>query len=225
MTRQLDAAYERIWKQFRADRRLADGRHDTADWRGHEGVFAGCVIRVPAAALQPSLDEFRRVLAAFPFVRIHPDGFLHVMLQELGFVCPKPERQDEIAPARFDEFVTAASGAIPGVGPFELTLGGANSFDDAAFLEVHDDGCCARLHTRLRELAAIPKPPKFAYLPHVTIAHYTADAPADGLPAAIAPWYNHRFGAFTVTEIEIVTLRLAEPYPPLEPYAIIPLEG
>ena len=216
-------AYRRVWQRFRTYQRLSDGRHDTTDWRGHEGVYAGCVVRVPAAPLQPALGEFQQVLSTFPFLRVHPDGFLHVMLQELGFVCPKPGRRDEISPARFDEFVTAAAAAIPAIAPFEMTLGGANSFQDAAFLDVHDRGRCARLHARLRDLAAIPSTPRFPYLPHVTVAHYTADVPVDGLPAAIAPSRDRRFGSFPVTEVEIVTLRLDEPYPPLEPYAVIPL--
>jgi 2'-5' RNA ligase len=220
-----EEAYLQIWQAFRGFRRVADGRHDTADWRSHPGVFAGCVVRVPAERLQPSLGELQRVLAAFPFARIHPDPFLHIMLQELGFVCQTPERPDEISPARLDEFVDAAAPALGETPPFTVDLGGANSFQDAAFLDVHDEEHAARLHGRLRELAAVPRVPRYAFVPHATVAHYTEEAPVAGLAAAIAPWRDHCFGTFTVSQVEVVTLRVDEPYPPLVPYAVLPLLG
>ena len=220
-----DEAFRRLWQAFRSFRAVADGRHDTADWRSHDGVYAVCAVRVPAAALQPALDEFRAALRTFPYARVHPDHFLHITLQELGFVCAKPGRRDEISPARLDEFAGAAAAPIGALPPFSITLGGANSFQDAAFLDVHDRGRCARLHARLRDVAAVTTIPKFAYLPHVTLAHYTANAPLGNLPAALAAWRDHRFGTFPVTQVEILTLRVDEPYPPLETYAVFSLTG
>lgn len=218
-----DEAYRRVWQTFRTFDCLADGRHDTADWRSRDGVYALCIVRVPADRLRPALDECRQALLTFPFVRLHPDHFLHLTLQELGFVCQAPRRPDEIAPARLEEFATAAASAVGDRGPFDVAMGGVNSFQDAAFLDVRDHGMCSHLHQRLNAIAAIPKSSRFAYLPHSTIAHYTVAAPLSGLPAALAPWRDLRFGTFAVRQIEIVTLRLDEAYPPLEPYAVIPL--
>jgi 2'-5' RNA ligase len=223
--RRQDASYRRIWQAFRQHDRLADGRHDTADWRAHHGVFAGCAIRVPAEALQPALDELRDALADYPFVRLHPDHFLHVMLQEIGFVGPDPQRRDEWSAERLEEYVTAATGVVAEATSFDLRLGGANSFQDAAFLDVHDRGACARLHTRLHDLAAVPIVPRFAFLPHTTIAHYTDESFAGNLPATLAQFRDRQFGSFLVSQIEIVTLRLDESYPHLEQYAVIPLAG
>src|SRR5512134_688744 len=93
-------AYRRVWEAFRRTERVADGRHDTPDWRSRGGPFAVCCVRVPATALQPALDGLRVELGAFPFVRLHPDGFLHVMLQELGFVVEEPRRRDELDSTR-----------------------------------------------------------------------------------------------------------------------------
>ncbi|MEA2515066.1 MAG: hypothetical protein QOJ59_4555 [Thermomicrobiales bacterium] len=204
---------------------MADGRHDTEAWRKHEGVFAGCAIRVPADALQPALDELRDALRPYPFVRLHPDHFLHVMLQEIGFVSERPQRRDEWSRERLEEYVTAASGAVSEATSFDLRLGGANSFQDAVFLDVHDRGACARLHVRLHELAAVPTVPRFAYLPHCTVAHFTEEAPIGNLPATIARFRDRRFGTFQVDHIEVVTLRLDEPYPEMETYAVMPLSG
>jgi 2'-5' RNA ligase len=218
-----DEAFRRVWQTLRSLKRLADGRHDTPDWRSHQGIYAICVIRVPAVALQPSLDALWRVLSGLPFVRIHPDHFLHIPLQELGFVCDEPGRRDEISPVRLDEFVAAAAAALTDQSAFKVRLGGVNSFQDAAFLDIHDGGLCARVHQRLRDLAAVPTVPRFAYLPHVTVAHYSADVPVGNLPALLATWRDHTFGTFIAKEIEVVTLRLDEAYPPLKTVAAFPL--
>lgn len=223
--RRQDSSYRRIWQAFRQHDHVADGRHDTAAWRAHEGVFAGCAIRVPADALQPALDELRGALSAYRFVRIHPDHFLHVMLQEIGFISDRPRGRDEWSVGRLEEYVAAAMGAVAEATSFDLRLGGANSFQDAVFLDVHDRGACARLHTRLHDLAAVPIVPRFAYLPHTTIGHYTEEAPLGNLPATIARFRDRRFGTFEVSQIELVTLRVDEPYPELETYAILPLTG
>jgi 2'-5' RNA ligase len=224
-SRRQDVAYKRIWSAFGYYPEIVDGRHDTPEWQGAPGSFAICLIRVPADVLQPSLDEFRHGLSAYPFVRLHPDHFLHISLQELGFVTEIPKQVDEITPARMDEFVTGATAALSDAVPFDIRLGGANSFQDAAFLDVHDRGQCSRMHSRLRELAAVPTRPKFAYIPHCTVAHYTEEVAAPGLQETIDRWRDRRFGSFTVHNLEVVSLDLNESYPQLVTIAEIPLGG
>src|SRR5262245_18035846 len=107
--RKQESAYRRIWQSFRTFKTIEDGRHDTSDWRGHDGMFAVVVIRVPADVLQPALSEIRTALDEYANVRVHPDPFLHVMLQELGFVCKKPTRRDELSPGRLEEFVASVT--------------------------------------------------------------------------------------------------------------------
>lgn len=222
-SRRQDVAYKRIWSNFSHHPTTADGRHDTADWRGRNGPFAICIIRVPARLLQPSLDELRFGLSNYPWIRVHPDHFIHITLQELGFLCDRPTRPDEISTERVEEFVTGATGAFRDAGQFDIRLGGANSFQDAAFLDVHDRGQCSRMHTRLREIAAIPTQPKYAYVPHSTIAHYTEEHTVPDLPKTINHWRDRRFGSFTVHELEVVTLDVSDPYPELKPFGVIPL--
>jgi hypothetical protein len=82
----LAIAYERVWDAFQRSQSTADGRHDTPYWRAHSGPYAACVVRVPAEALQPKLTIVRRQLSELRGVRLHPDHFLHIMLQELGGV-------------------------------------------------------------------------------------------------------------------------------------------
>ncbi|MGI9252258.1 MAG: 2'-5' RNA ligase family protein, partial [Thermomicrobiales bacterium] len=185
-------------------------------------VFAA--IRVPAAALQPELDRLRAALTPFPFIRLHPDGFLHITIQELGFLCEHPGRPDEISQTRLDEFVDAAAAVITERRPVEITLGGSNSFQDAVFLDVHDGNTLAPLQERLFDLAAIPRGQRYAYLPHCTVAHYTSNAPTTHLAATIGRWRETAFGRFTASQVDILTLRNDEPYPPLETWAVLPFK-
>src|SRR5215216_4206683 len=225
-SRRQDIAYKRIWSAFGYYPEIADGRHDTPDWQQAPGRFAICLIRVPARLLQPSLDELRSEMSRFPFARSHPDHFLHMTLQEIGFITDTPTNADEISTARFEEIMTGATASLADAIPFDIRLGGANSFQDAIFLDVHDRGQCSRMHTRLRELAAVPSHPRFAYIPHCTVAHYTAEMPApEDLTETIGRLRDRRFGSFTVYEVEVVTLDIDTPYPELQTLSFIPLAG
>src|SRR5215204_4156843 len=164
----LTVAYERVWDAFRRSQLTADGRHDTPYWRAQGGPYAACVVRVPAEALQPQLTQLRARLAGLPGVRLHPDHFLHIMLQELGFVVETSRKHDEISAARLEEFAQSIVEPVSSTRPLAVRLGGANSFQDAVFLDVQGGGPLSRLHERLFDLAALPT------LPNRITAHAAA---------------------------------------------------
>lgn len=220
-----EEAYPRVWDMFRQLNTVVDGRHDTPSWRAHDGVFAVCIYKIPASALQPDLERLRQELSTVPGLRLHPDHFLHVSLQELGFVTDDPSRVDEISPVALEELVSNAVGPISERAPFSVRLGGANSFQDAPFLEVHDNGNSSRVHQRLFDVLIHQRPSEFAYLPHVTLGHYTEPGPATAAIDVLSHWRSTDFGEFRVTEIEIATLATSDPYPEFQPFAIFPLNG
>ncbi len=218
----LSITYERVWDSFQQSGSIEDGRHDTARWRAQSGPYAACVIRVPAEAVHPKLTVLRERLTELPGVRLHPDHFLHIMLQELGFLVDAPRHPDELSPGRLEEFAQAATTPVSSMTAFSMRLGGANSFQDAVFLDAGGSLRLLGLHERLFDLAAIPNAPDYAYLPHCTIAHYDGTTPHNEARAVIGPWRNEVFGEFLVTEVEIVTLDTREPYPELSTFAVIP---
>jgi 2'-5' RNA ligase len=213
--RHQEAAYRRLWQAFTRYPTLADGRHDDENWRAHSGRFAACLIRVPASALQPELDQLRGALELSGRVRLHPDHFLHIMVQEIGFVTRTPTRQDEISFDRFDEMSSAFASALHDIPGFQIAISNANSFEDAAFLEVRDGGACEAVHSRLREVAAVPLIPRYAYLPHVTISHYLGVYDSLETVKTLQQFRRTQFGSFPVTEIEVVTMRVDIDYPPI----------
>jgi RNA 2',3'-cyclic 3'-phosphodiesterase len=214
-TRRQDGAYRRLWQAFIRYPTLADGRHDDATWRAHNGRFACCLIRVPVSAIQPELDHLRGSLKRTNELRLHPDHFLHIMVQEIGFICRNPSQADEISIDRFDELSSALSTALSDMEAFDTNIASANSFEDAAFLEVHDGGGCEAIHRRLREVAAVPMIPRYAYLPHLTVAHYLGDYDAYPTIKVLQQFRDVVFGSFRVTEVEIATLRVDIDYPPI----------
>jgi RNA 2',3'-cyclic 3'-phosphodiesterase len=221
----LTITYERVWEAFGRSQSTADGRHDTPYWRSHSDPYAACVVRVPAEELQPHLTVLRQQLAELAGVRLHPDHFLHIMLQELGFVVETPRRPDEISATRLEEFAQSIVEPVSTTRPWSVTLGGVNSFHDAVFLDVRGGGPLSRLHERLFDLAALPTLPSYSYLPHCTIAHYDGTTPQVEALALLAPWRNEVIGNLTIAEVEVVTLDPQQPYPELNTYAVIPFGG
>lgn len=219
----LHDAYRRVWDAFVGASQTSDGRHDTDEWRSHPGPFVTCVVRVQEADLLPGLPLLDEALASLPGTRVHPAHFLHITLQELGFVADQPRRQDEISTTRLEEFITSAVDPISAAAPFSITLGGANAFNDAVFLEIANGVALAHLHERLFELAALPVLPTYPYLPHCTLAHFDGTCPPRAAANAIAPWRQEQFGSMQVSEIEIVSLDPRQTYPQLESLAVIPL--
>jgi 2'-5' RNA ligase len=218
----LSITFQRVWEEFQRSESTVDGRHDTPHWRAHDTPYAACIIRIPADVLHPGLAILREKLAELKGVRLHPDHFLHIMLQELGFVVEFPRRPDEVSAARLEEFAQTIVEPIASTRAFSVSLGGANSFQDAVFLDVQGGRPLARLQERLFDLAAVPTVPSYSYLPHCTIAHYDGSTPHSEAISALAPWRNEVFGEFAISEAEIVTLDPHEAYPELVTYAAIP---
>ena len=200
-----------------------DGRHDTEDWRARNTTFALCCIRVPQGALNEELDKVRDVLRGFPYVRLHPDAFLHIPIQELGFLSSEPRARDEISTARLEEFCGVARIPVAEFPRFRIKVTGINSFLDAPFLEITDEASLSRIQRRLLDITLVQPNTRYPYLPHITIGHYTHEAPIGDLAAAIAPWRDVVFGEFEVTEIDVVTFSTTEAYPPLIEFQRLPL--
>lgn len=211
-----DEAYRRIWQHLRQVTEVVDGRHDTPEWRAHEGDFVLCCVRVPEEALDPEIEAVRDSLRTLPYARVHPPGFLHIPVQELGFLVPAARFRSDITEQWLEEFIAQVESPVSEFRPFDITLGGVNSFVDATFLDVHDNGWLARIQGRLLDFVKVPPGTRYAYLPTVTIAHYTETAPVGPLVAKLTPWRDYAFGHFRVDSLDVVRIPTTEPYPELE---------
>lgn len=202
-----DEAYRRIWANLRQVNHVVDGRHDTQDWYRRTGDFVYVCARIPEEVLAPHYQELMEALGEFPFVRPIPAALLNVTVQELGYLTDRPEGRDEITAKWLDEFVQQASSPVQSFPPFDVRLGGANSYVDAAFIDVHDNGWLSRIHTRLLDFVSQPPRMRYAYLPELIIAQYIERAPADNLVRVLTPFRDMTFGEFRVTHIDVMRVR------------------
>jgi 2'-5' RNA ligase len=214
--------FAQLWRNFESAGTVLDGRHEGM-WRDQSGMFAACLVRISSESFNEEYIEFETEMAKIGLARLHPRSFLHITLQELGLVIDEPTARHHISRDRLDEFAGSAEAAIASATPFEIYVGGPNAFRDSIILEVHDGGVLSRLHKRLHELAAVPTVSPYAFLPHVTVAHFVCDAPAFGIVEAIRPWRDRLFGHMTVEVVEIVLIDVAEIYPEFEVYRALPL--
>lgn len=209
-------SFARIWDDFTQVESLADGRHDINGWSGHSGDFVMCCVRIPVAEQRHDLEDFRAELGTLHATRVHPPAFLHVAVQELGFITERPKHREEFTTARLEEFLGYIEGPIGDFAPFPMTLGGANSFTDAPFLEVHDNGWLSRIHFRMRDFVIVPPDKHFPYLPFATVAHYMPGESADMARQIVETYRATTFAQFAVNGIDVVRLSTAEPYPQAE---------
>lgn len=213
---QQQEAYRRIWQNLRVVQNVRDGRHDTQAWQARKGPFAMCCVRVPASCFTPELDSLRMALEAFPFARLHPESFLHIPIQEIGFLSDNPVQRNDLTRQGLDEFIAQAHRPLLDFPSFPIMLGPVNSFADAAFLDVHDEGWLSRIHKRLLDFTTMPPSTRFPYLPHMTLAHYDREAPIENLPAVLAEWRDLLLGKFVVAQIDVVLLDTQETFPPFD---------
>lgn len=207
-----DEAYRRIWANLRQINHVVDGRHDTDDWYRRAGDFVFICARIPEEALTPNYHRFLHVLQGFPFVRTIPPDLLNVTVQELGYLTEHPQGRDEITREWLDEFIRNAETPIKSFRPFDVTLGGANSYVDAAFLDVHDNGWLSRIHVRLLDFVSQPPSMRYAYLPELVVAQYVETAPVDSLVKSLTPFRDTSFGSFRVSTIDVVRVRTDETF-------------
>jgi 2'-5' RNA ligase len=157
-------------------------RRDVSEWRRGREAYAVWVLRC---------DESRAIQEKFAAAREHLDGYLlepyrrqpHITLLVCGFLVEKPRYDDDVTRAELGAQSQALAEA--GVGPFEIEIGGMNSFASAPFLEVRDP--CGGIQRLRRVLARGAREFRTApYVPHLTIGLYSDAFPSRELLARMA---------------------------------------
>jgi hypothetical protein len=207
-----DESYRRIWADLRQAGHVVDGRHDTEDWYRRTGDFVYVCANIPDDALGPAYDELVTALSAFPFARPIPRPYLNITVQELGYLSARSSSRDEITDEWLAEFIQQAAVPIQSFSPFDVTLGGANSYVDAAFIDVHDNGWLSRIHGRLLDFVSQPPSMRYAYLPELIVAQYVEVAPVESLVRELTPLRDTIFGSFRVTHIDIMRVSTSEAF-------------
>ena len=218
--------YAEIWEQFKRERRLEFGGHTDPEWQEGHAVSASFVAPIEAPHLREGLKPLRDTLRPFPFVSLHPDHFMHLTLLPLGFLVTKPENENELSRERLEELGERAREALVGFPAFELDLANLNVFPGAAFVEPRDGGMLEKLRDVVTGRCGLEKPTGPLHLTLAYLQEADGTLAPDEFVAAIERYRDWPVGKVSVERVEITLLTLgSSPYPELETFARIPLDG
>lgn len=207
-----DASYLRIWSQLRQLDHVEDGRHDTRNFFERSGDLVIVCARVTPETLPPAFNDLVESLSDIDFVRLVSPNTYNVTVQELGYLSERPNGRDEITQLWLDEYLEQCHISLRDFRPFNVTLGGVNSYADAAFLDVHDDGWFSRIHDVLVDFVSQPPKTRFPYLPEFVIAQYMRKSPIGNLVSTLTPFRDTTFGSFRVENVDVVRISTTEPF-------------
>jgi 2'-5' RNA ligase len=218
--------YAEIWEQFKGERRLKFGGHTDPEWQEGHAVSASFVAPIEAPHLRERLKPLRDTLRPFPFVSLHPDHFMHLTLLPLGFLVTKPEDENELSRERLEELGERAREALVGFPAFEMDLANLNVFPGAAFVEAHDGRMLEKLRDVVCGRCGLEKPTGPLHLTLAYLQEADGTLAPDEFVAAIERYRDWPVGKVSVERVEITLLTLgSSPYPELETFARIPLDG
>lgn len=199
-------SYRRIWSYLRQIDRVTNGRHDTEDYLNRRGDLVIICARVPAETFSPALASLQSTLDEHDYVRLVPESTYNITVQELGYLSSRPNGRDEITQQWLDEYLEQCQVSLKDFRPFEVRIGGANSYADAAFLDIHDNGWFSRIQDVLVDFVSQPPRTRYPYLPELIIAQYIEDAPIGSLVHELTPYRDMEFGKFRVEQIDVLRI-------------------
>ena len=181
------------------------------------------------------VDRIRFALREFDFVSTHPDHFLHVTLLPVGFVVDEPSEPDEVTATQLSAMAAVGGRALGAERAIPLDLANVNSFPAAPFIEIRNADEVVRLRNLLegvsRDEGLLDRESprenlhEQEFVPHLSVAYYTAAAPNAKLIETIE-WFRGRpIGRVSIKSVQLATIETAVPYPPLVPIVDVPLMG
>ena len=180
-------------------------RRDFPEWHHGRKDYAVWVLRCDESpALQEKFAAARAQLNDYllaPYAR-QP----HITLFVCGFLVSDLQRNDDFTRAQLEAQIRALGEAH--IQPFEIEIGGLNSFASAPFLEVHDPAAgIPRLREILaggaREFRTAP------YRPHLTIGLYAEAFASEKILSRMAA-FSSRPVRWRVEQVTLSTYRAQE---------------
>ncbi|MGB3633913.1 MAG: 2'-5' RNA ligase family protein [Rubrobacteraceae bacterium] len=215
--------YEQVWRRFTSERSLEFGGHRDPGWQDGHTLSASLIVPVDITPLRPRIEPLRETLKNLPLVSLHPDHFMHITLVMLGFLVPKPEKENEISPERLSEVEAGCKKVLAGFPAFQVKLANLNAFPGAAFIEVCDEGKLDELRDALCKGCGLEATDS---LPHLTLAYFQApdgaSAPGE-LISGVTGFRKWPIGEIPVEHIDLTLLDLNAEYPEPERIARMPL--
>lgn len=155
-----------------ASRTMKTERRDFAEWHRGRSPYVFWALDVDLPAVRAELARVAAGLGGLLLDEYQRQP--HVTLDLCGFPQPRPAGDDEFGAGLLEGQIARLSAA--GLAPFEIVIGGLNSFLSAAYLDVDDPA--DRLATLRAALAESGSNRLFGdYVPHCTVGLYGAEWP------------------------------------------------
>lgn len=201
----LSREFQTTWREFQQPGGVVNS---LASWAAGTPRGARYLTYLIPVGLDPRVGEavssVQRALG-YPFVEPVQLPALHITVQGVDF-------RDRLSPEQQTALRVAGAQALAEAEPFAVAIRNANSFGDAAILEVHDGGAIRDLRARLRR--ALPwlaeedrdrlvRDGRDTFLPHISIAYYNAESPSRPIALAL-----QRFRRLEVAELRVGGVQL-----------------
>jgi 2'-5' RNA ligase len=183
---------------------IAAEKRDYPEWHRGRETYAVWILQMEEAAIQEK----------FKAAREHLNGYLlgpyqrqpHITLLVCGFLVEEPKYNDDFTQEQIQAQMQALKSAK--IQPFEIEIGGLNSFASAPFLEVHDpEGGIARLREILSRGAREFR--TASYTPHLTVGLYADAFSSEDVLGKLAG-FSTKSIRWKVEQITLATYRAKE---------------
>ncbi len=160
-------------------------------------------------------DDLRRLES----VDVVPPSWLHMTLQEIGFV-------DEVSASQMDDLVAEAT-SVAGLLPLRLDLGPITTMTDAVVLRTHPSNELMALQSALvagLESSRGTPPEAEPFWPHVTLAYTNRDCHRADVMDALADVADHATSV-TVPRLTLAAVTRHPGHYRWSPVASLPVDG
>lgn len=179
-------------------------KRDFPEWHCGRDTYAVWVLQMEDEAIYKKFAAAREHLNGYLLEPYHRQP--HITLFVCGFLVDRPQYNDDFTRAQVQSQIKALENAE--IQPFEIEIGGLNSFASAPFLEVSDpNGGIARLRGVLsrgaREFRTAP------YTPHLTVGLYAGAFPSREVAGRMAEFLQNPT-RWTVQQIRLATYKASD---------------
>jgi 2'-5' RNA ligase len=203
--------HQMVWNEFLSSgRTLRSEERDYKEWHKGRREYAAWMIDIQSEPVRSRFDAAREHLAEFLLEPYRRQA--HVTLFVCGFLVEVPRFDDDYAIEERKYHLRALREAE--IAPFEIKVGGINSFAATPFLEVFDVGGGIK---RVREVLSSTRCEIRAgeYVPHLTLGLYSGEFEVAGVAERISSFGAVSPITYLVDEISLTTYSAFEIAGPL----------
>ena len=211
---------ENVWGEFLSLRRtLHTEKRDYAEWHRGRNEYAVWMICIQSQSVQSRFDAARLHLAEFLLEPYRRQA--HVTLFVCGFPAEIKRLRDDYTVEESERCIRALKKAKPA--PFEIKIGGINSFAAVPFLEVFDiSGGIGRIRNVLSgtryEIG------NGEYMPHLTLGLYSGRFDTKMVAKKMSSFCHDSLITYFVDQISLTTYSARRIAGPLAVKHVIDLE-